>query len=138
MLLVDTNIVGHMLLEGPLAASARALYARDPDWRTEPLLFVELTNVLVTAMRVQQLPLARAQEALDAAHAMLADSLTDTADADVLLLAQRHGVSGYDARFLCAASELRTRLVTEDAALRRKAPALTQSLADALAAPMAN
>ena len=76
MLLVDTNIVGHMLLEGPLAASARALYARDPDWRTEPLLFVELTNVLVTAMRVQQLPLARAQEALDAAHAMLADSLT--------------------------------------------------------------
>lgn len=40
----------------------------------------------------------------------------------------------YDARFLVAARKLGVKLVTEDAALRRAAPELTQSLNEALAA----
>lgn len=135
MLLVDTNIVGNLLLHGALARDARALYVRDPDWRTEPLLFVELTNVLVTAMRVAALPLATARGALDQARRLFDDGLHPTDDADVLAVAREHGVSGYDARFLCLAIRLGVPLVTEDAALRKKAPALTRSLADALNAP---
>ena len=75
----------------PLVANARELYERDPEWHTEPLLFVESTNVLAT-------------------------------------------VSCYDARFITAATALGCRLVTEDAKLRAKAPALTWSIAEALAA----
>ena len=51
----------------------------------------------------------------------------------MLVIAARHGVSVYDARFLALADQLGTRLVTEDAKLRAAAPALTQSLAEALA-----
>jgi predicted nucleic acid-binding protein len=134
MVLVDTNIVGNLLLHGAKAPAARALYARDADWRTEPLLFVELTNVLATAMRVAGMSIATARTALDHAHRMLDEGLERTLDADVLAVAARHGVSGYDARFLCAAMALGTRLVTEDAALRLEAPAWTRSLDDALAA----
>jgi predicted nucleic acid-binding protein len=42
-------------------------------------------------------------------------------------------VTAYDARFLALAHRLGTRLVTEDAKLRSAAPALTLSLAEALA-----
>ena len=50
-----------------------------------------------------------------------------------LALATRHGVTAYDARFLALAERVGLRLVTEDSKLRAAAPALTQSLADALA-----
>ena len=50
-----------------------------------------------------------------------------------LALAAEFGVSAYDARFLGAAQRLGARLVTEDARLRAAAPALTCSLAEALA-----
>ena len=43
------------------------------------------------------------------------------------------GVSAYDARFLAAAQAAGTRLVTQDSRLRKAAPALTQSIAEALA-----
>jgi predicted nucleic acid-binding protein len=42
-------------------------------------------------------------------------------------------VSAYDARYLVVAQRLQTRLVTEDAKLRSKAPDLTCSLAEELA-----
>jgi predicted nucleic acid-binding protein len=42
-------------------------------------------------------------------------------------------VSAYDVRFIAAAQILGTKLVTEDAKLRAAAPALTLSLAGALA-----
>jgi predicted nucleic acid-binding protein len=53
--------------------------------------------------------------------------------ASVLAVAARHRVSAYDARFLALADQLGSRVVTEDVKLRAAAPALTQSLAEALA-----
>lgn len=134
MVLVDTNIVAYLVLDGAMTARARQLYERDADWRAEPLLFVELCNVLETAMRATGLTLPRALAALADAHRILGAGLHAASDGDVIAAASRHGTSGYDARFLCAAAALGVPLVTEDAALRRKAPALTRSLAEALAA----
>ena len=54
--------------------------------------------------------------------------------ASVLAIAARHRVSAYDARFLALADQLGSRLVTEDARPRAAAPAVTQSLVEALAA----
>ena len=134
MLLVDTNIVGNLLLDGPQSPAARALYARDPDWTSEPLLLVELTNVLVTALRQERLSATQAESALARAHEMLDGYLHLTPDRQVLGVAARFDISGSDARFICAALEIGAPLVTEDAALRRKVPAATRSLAEALAA----
>ena len=132
MLLVDTNIVGNLLLDGPQGPAARALYVKDPDWTTEPLLFVELTNVLVTALRQKRLSRAQAESALARAHEMLDGYLHLTSDGQVLTVAARYGISGYDARFVCAALEIGSPLVTEDAGLRSKVPGATRSIAQAL------
>ena len=133
MVLVDTNVAAHLLLAGPSGVAARSLYEKDPDWRSEPLLFFELTNVLTTAIRTGGVSRAKAMEALDKAHQIFDDALHPVSDRDALDAAAQFRISGYDARFIAAAAALGSHLVTEDARLRKAAPALTCSLAEALA-----
>lgn len=133
MQIIDTNIVANFLLDGPFGAAARQLYELDPVWHSEPLLMHELTNVMGTAARTQGVALEIAQAGMAQAQSMLRDRLHPMADAEALAAAHALGISGYDARFICLARLHGQRLVTEDTRLRRAAPNLTQSLAEALA-----
>ena len=133
MKIVDTNIVVYLLLEGPYSEAARALHTTDSDWQSESFLMVELVNVLATAMRNAKRPLAESLQTLAEAHYLMSAGLRDAEDRDVLNAAAHFGVSGYDARFLVVARALGEPLISEDAKLRRAAPELTCSLAEALA-----
>lgn len=133
MQVVDTNIVVNLLMAGPFSVSARALYGRDQAWQSEPLLLIEFTNVLATVVRKLACSLTDATTILNNAQRIMAPGLRRVADHDVLHAAAHFGVTGYDARSLVVARAIGTRLVTEDAKLRRAAPDLTCSLADALA-----
>lgn len=73
--------------------------------------------------RVKMHALQRSQKLKDA-----------VAHSRALRVAGQFAVSACDARFLAAAQSLGGRLVTEDAKLRAAAPALTQSLGEALEA----
>jgi predicted nucleic acid-binding protein len=59
--------------------------------------------------------------------------MAEVSHANALRTAAAFGVSAHDARFLVTARASGAKLVTEDARLRKAAPALTQSLAEALA-----
>ncbi len=132
MVVVDTNVLAYLLIEGDRTADAQALYTRDPDWRSEGFLLVEFSNILATYLRAGNLDRGAAEVLLASAETILSGSL-NLPNASALAIAAEFGVSAYDARFLGAARALRTRLVTEDAKLRRAAPRLTQSLSQALA-----
>jgi predicted nucleic acid-binding protein len=133
MVAVDSNILVYLLLNVEHTARARALLEADADWHSDEFVLVELTNVLATAIRVRGLPLPQAAAALAKAVSVIESGLHMARHADVLALAAQLQVSAYDARFLVVARDLGVRLVTEDAKLRRAAPTLTQSLAEALA-----
>jgi predicted nucleic acid-binding protein len=133
MLLVDTNVVAYLLIYGDHTEAAQELHNRDPDWRSEAFLLVEFTNVLASSIATKRMTLALAQSFLANASALFDGKLARMKHASVLATASRHRVSAYDARFLALAHQLGRRLVTEDARLRVAAPALTQSLAEALA-----
>lgn len=130
MVVVDTNILAYLLIEGDRTSQAQALYARDPDWRSESFLLVEFSNVLATLLRGRRLDADAAKHLLASAERTLT-GLVNLPHAHALQLAAELGVSAYDARFLAAAKALGARLVTEDVKLRKAAPALTQSLAGA-------
>jgi predicted nucleic acid-binding protein len=134
MLLVDTNVVAYLLIEGDHTKAAQKLHSRDPDWRSEAFLLVEFTNVLVSSIARKRMTLSMAEDFLAKAAALFDGKLGRIPHASVLAIATRHRVSAYDARFLSLADQLGSRLITEDARLRAAAPALTQSLAEALAA----
>ena len=133
MVVVDTNIVTYLLIEGDRTKQAQALFAKDSDWRSEAFLLVEFSNVLATYRRVQALS-GEQTETLLAEAARRVRELLSVPNLRALRCAERYAVSAYDARFLAAADTLGTKLVTEDAKLRAAAPELTRSLAQALAA----
>ena len=103
----------------------------DPDWCSEPFFRIEFSNLLATQARAKALTVAQALSLLERAQSLV--KATAEAHADALRVAAAFGVSAYDARFLAAAQSLGSKLVTEDSRLRKAAPTLTQSLAEAFA-----
>ncbi len=132
MLLVDTNVVAYLLIEGEHTAAAQQLRARDPDWRSEAFLLVEFTNMLASSIATKRMTPRLARDLLEKASELLDGKLGRIPHDAVLTMAARHRVSACDARFLALADQLGSRLVTEDARLRAAAPHLIQSLAEAL------
>ena len=133
MLIIDTNVVAYLLIEGDYTADARLLYRRDGDWRSEAFIMVEFANVLTASIAARRMDLVLAQRFLADATSLLQGKLTSIPHDSVLSLAVQYRVTAHDARFLALAQQLGHRLVTEDDKLRSAAPALTQSLAEALA-----
>jgi len=133
MLVIDTNVLAYLLIEGDRTKQAQALFAKDSDWRSEAFVLVEFSNVLATYRRMHALSREQAESLLAEATSRVRE-LLNVPNLSALRCAERFAVSAYDARFLAAADALGTRLVTEDAKLRAAAPELTRSLAQALAA----
>lgn len=132
MKLVDTNVIAYLLIAGDRTDQAQALWRADPDWRSEAFCRVEFSNLLATHVRTKALTMAQAVALFERA-ALSVPTLLDAAHADALRAAVTFGVSAHDARFLVVAQALGVKLVTEDSRLRKAAPQLTQSLAEALA-----
>jgi len=133
VLIVDTNVLAYLLIEGDYTAAARLLHRRDDDWRSEAFIMIEFTNVLAASIAARRMNLVLAQRFLADATLLLHGKLGLIPHDSVLSLAVQYRVTAYDARFLALAQQLERRLVTEDAKLRAAAPKLTQSLAEALA-----
>lgn len=134
MVLIDTNIAVSLCIQNDWTDAAQRLLALDPEWRTEPYALVELTNVLTTYLRAGYLTESEAERGLEEAEALLTPGLFAVSHRQTLSAAIQFRISAYDARFIAAALSLGMKLITEDTRLRAAVPALTQSLADALAA----
>ena len=133
MIVVDSNVLAYLLIEGEKTPLARALFERDPDWHSASFARLELTNILATSIRAARLDNASADQALAKALALMEDSLHELPYAQVLALANRLRISAYDALYLGVSIELGVPLVTEDRRLREAAPDRCLSLAQAAA-----
>jgi predicted nucleic acid-binding protein len=133
VLIVDTNVVAYLLIDGDYTIDARSLHRRDGDWRSEAFIMVEFTNLLTASIAARRMDLVLAQRFLADATSLLHGKLASIPHDSVLSLAVQYRITAYDARFLAVAQQLGVRLVTEDTKLRAAAPALTQSLTEALA-----
>jgi len=131
VVVVDTNVVAYLLIEGDRTKQAQALLARDADWRSDAFLLIEFSNVLATYLRSGALSRSQAESLLAEAGKRVRAHV-NVPHSRALRVAEQYGVSAYDARFLAAAQSLGGKLVTEDAKLRGAAPTLTQSLGEAL------
>jgi predicted nucleic acid-binding protein len=133
MIVVDSNVLAYLLIEGEKTPVARTLFERDPDWHSASFAPLELTNILATSVRVGRLDGASANQALAKALALMENSLHELPHAQVLALANRLRISAYDAVYLGVSIELGVPLVTEDRRLREAAPDRCLSLAPAAA-----
>lgn len=132
MIVVDTNVIAYLLIEGDRTAEARALRVADPDWRSEPFLLVEFSNLLATQVRAKAFSAAQAKSLLESAAQQIT-AWVDVPHSTALSVALDRGVSAYDARFVACARRLAVPLVTEDTRLRAATPGWSMSIADAVA-----
>lgn len=131
MIVVDTNVIAYLLIEGDRTADAQALRRADADWRSDPFLMIEFSNLLATQVRAKALSAAQASSLLAEAARQIA-AWVEVPHADALVVALDARISAYDARFVACAHELAVPLVTEDSRLRAAVPGLTRSIAEAV------
>jgi predicted nucleic acid-binding protein len=130
VVLVDTNVLAYLMLEGDRTSAAQELFERDADWRSEAFIMVEFSNVLTTYVRTKVLSRDQGLKILAGAE-KLVPVLTSVQHARALEVATQFGISAYDARFVALAIQMKVKLVTEDAKLRAAVPSWTVSLAGA-------
>ena len=114
MIVVDTNILARLVLEGVDTPLAEAVHRRDPEWIAPPLLYSELRNVLVKMVRRGALPKEQAIAAATEAVIIMKGEEIPAGTPDVLELALRSGCTAYDCEFVAVAKDLEATLVTSD------------------------
>jgi predicted nucleic acid-binding protein len=132
VVLVDTNVLAYLMIQGDRTAVAQQLFERDSDWCSEAFVMLEFSNVIATYVRTGALTKAQGTKLLVEAQAHL-PTLHNVVNTQALETAMQFGISAYDARFISLAKQLKLKLVTEDAKLRVAVPTWTISLAESLA-----
>jgi predicted nucleic acid-binding protein len=134
VIVVDVNVVVHLLTASARHALAKALWEQSSSWCLPTLWRHEFLNVLVTLCREGYLSREDAVELWDRAISLFASSEIEVDWPAALRTALDHRISGYDAQYAMLAERLDTVLVTEDLRLRKAFPKRCLSLEQALKA----
>lgn len=130
MIVVDTNVMVHLLLGGEHGEDAALLFEQDPEWAAPVILMSELRNVLLGYVRRGDLTPDQAKAMLDDAAEVLRGRTATVPSAQVLDVALECDLSAYDAEFVALARTLGVPLVTLDGRILREAWDVAVSLRD--------
>ncbi|MBA2563839.1 MAG: type II toxin-antitoxin system VapC family toxin [Gemmatimonadetes bacterium] len=114
MIVVDTNVIAYLVLEGEHTGLARLAFRRDPAWAAPTLWRSEFCNVLAGYVRRRDLDLMQALEALRLAESTVHGCEFQPSSEAVLQLAAQSRCSAYDCEFIASAHQLGLPLVTSD------------------------
>lgn len=126
MIVVDTNVLTYLLLEGQYVAECRELFKAEENWAAPSLWRFELTNIIATYERVSGMKRAQSLTAFDNAISIIADREYDIPVEHVLDCSARTGLSGYDATYVALAEGLKVTLYTYDKSILKACPKLAQ------------
>jgi len=114
MIVVDTNVIAHLLLATEFQYVCYAVYKKDPEWIAPILWRSEFTNVLAKYMRADLLSPSDANLTMMDALDLMENRDFFTNPSTVIKLLSLSKVSAYDAEFVALALEMGTRLISFD------------------------
>lgn len=114
MIVVDTNILEYLLIQGEHSERVEQLLIEDSDWVAPRLWLDEFLNVLATIERVGKMESQEADGILSDAIELMEDRSYDVPAQRVLATAKRTGCSAYDSQFLTLAEDLGLKLYSFD------------------------
>jgi predicted nucleic acid-binding protein len=114
VIVVDTNLIAYLLLEGARTQQAETILARDQEWAAPLLWRSEFRHVLVRYIRRRVLSLAEAVDKMEKAEILMRGKEHEVSSAQVLSLAASSRCSAYDCEFVALAQNLVVPLVTSD------------------------
>jgi predicted nucleic acid-binding protein len=124
LIVVDTNVVAYLLIEGDQSDMARAVWSKDRRWIMPAFWRSEFLNVLTTSLRSGVLTMRDAQDLWQLALTMFDKNEVQPTGRDILNIAAERKLSAYDAQFAAAAADLHVPLVTFDRGLLKACPDL--------------
>lgn len=128
MIVVDTNIIAYLLINGVQTATATAVARKDPEWAGPWLWRSEMRNLLTLYVRRGVFSRRAAVLIMEEALISLLDREFDVDSARVLELAEASGCSGYDCEFISLAEKLNVPFVTSDKKLLAAFPEIAVSM----------
>lgn len=128
MIVVDTNLVGYLLIASERSEQAEKAFRRDPEWLAPLLWRSEMRNVLATQARAGRMNLHHAQTVMSQAEELLRGNEFTVPSSDVLRLAIESGCSAYDCEFVALAQDIGVPLVTLDRQVLKAFPDMAISL----------
>lgn len=114
MIVVDTNVIAYLLIEGEKTDAARRALRRDPEWIAPVLWRSELRNLLLGYLRSGAMTLEEALTVVALAERRVRDARDRPETRDVMQLAMDSDCSAYDCEFVAVAERMDLSLVTED------------------------
>jgi predicted nucleic acid-binding protein len=128
MIVVDTNIIAYLIINGEFTSQAECVLEKDPRWASPMLWHSELSNILTGCIRRGSVTLSKAQELMSFALDVIGRGTIDVSPIAVLNLAARSACSSYDCEFVALAQSLGIPLVTNDKQILKEFPGIAVSL----------
>ncbi len=128
MIVVDTNVIGYLLLSSEQSILAERALQKDSEWAAPILWRSEFRNVLTLYVRKNILKLEQAQQIMNSALELLKGREYVALSYEVLRLASASNCSAYDCEFIATANDLKVPLVTVDKQLLREFSSVAMSL----------
>lgn len=129
MIVVDSNVVAYLYLQGDHTGKAEAMLEHDPDWAVPLLWRSEFRNILAGCMRRRTLSYEAARDLQLEAESLLAGAEHEVDSRLVLELVRDSDCSAYDCEFVALAMTLGVKLVTMDTKLLKTFPKHAVALA---------
>lgn len=130
MIVVDTNVITYLFIEGEQTIKAQQVLALDAHWVVPLLWKHEFLNVLTTFARQGGASLKQVEKVWDRAVEFFSEKEQQVEFHRALSLSLRYHLSAYDAQYLSLAESLRVKCVTEDRQILKAYPKLAISMED--------
>jgi len=124
MIVVDTNVIAYLLIEGEFTQSVKKLRQAEPDWIAPRLWLDEFMNILATSERGSLMTPEVADATLALACELMEGKSFDLPAQRVLATARRTSCTAYDSQYVCLAEDLGLKLFTYDSRILKNCPDL--------------
>lgn len=122
MIVVDTNVIGYMVMKSERSAEAEKAFGIDPEWVAPVLWRSEFRNVLALYLRQELVSLPEALRIMEEAETLMQSGERQVSSLQVLEQANTSTCSAYDCEFVALARDLGVKLVTVDRQILRDFP----------------
>ena len=114
MIVVDTNILIYLYIQGEHTSAVESLVTIDCTWIAPLLWRSEFRNVLALYLRKKIISLQQALDIIAQAEHLMLDNEYQPLSTSVLELVNRSSCSAYDCEFISLAQQLNVQLITQD------------------------
>ena len=128
MIIVDTNILIYLYIQGEHTSSVESLIQVDCTWAAPLLWRSEFRNVLALYIRKKIISLQQALDIIDQAENLMLDNEYQPSSEIVLNLVNTSNCSAYDCEFVSLAKQLDVPMITQDKKILAAFPHHTSEL----------